>query len=225
MHPLLEWFTGKMGKLVFRRSHNGKLSVFELPFKRLKWSQLQKDHHGRIREASKYASAAVADPELRPVYVQMALERGNNPKRPFDTAVSDYYQHGNDLLWKKHIGDQPKPKNWDIEITRGTSRNQIRPQSEEAEKACLGPGLFRLLQGQRPLRKEVMQGSAPCQGEIQRKKNSRTIQGVSPSRISSTPVTMFVVAIVELPVFPLPFSLFFDRVPITRLMIPSGRGT
>jgi hypothetical protein len=27
-------------------------------------------------------------------------------------AVSDYYHHGNDLLWKKHMGDQEKPQNW-----------------------------------------------------------------------------------------------------------------
>jgi len=53
-----------------------------------------------MREAFKYASAAVADPELRPVYVQMAVEQPRNPGRPFDMAVSDYYQHGNDLLWK-----------------------------------------------------------------------------------------------------------------------------
>jgi hypothetical protein len=29
-------------------------------------------------------------------------------------AVSDYCNTGNDLLWKKHMGDQEKPKNWDI---------------------------------------------------------------------------------------------------------------
>ena len=114
-HPIVEWFTGKMGDMVFRRSHNGKVSVYMTSSrKKVKWSQAQKDQRQRMREASKYASAAVADPELRPVYVQMALEHNKNPGRPFDMAVSDYYHHGNDLLWKKHMGDQEKPKNWDM---------------------------------------------------------------------------------------------------------------
>lgn len=112
-HPIVEWFTGKMGNLVFRRSHNGKVSVYEAPdMEKVKWSPAQKDQRQQLGEASKYASAACADPELRAVYVQMAIEQGRNLKRPFDTAVSDYFHHGNDLLWKKHMGDQPKPENW-----------------------------------------------------------------------------------------------------------------
>jgi len=112
-HPLIEWFTGKMGNMVFRRSHNGKVSVYATPsMKGVKWSQAQKDHRQRMREASKYASAAVADLDIRPIYVQMAVDHNKNPGRPFDMAVSDYYHHSNDLLWKKHMGDQEKPKNW-----------------------------------------------------------------------------------------------------------------
>ena len=114
-HPIVEWFTGKMGNLVFRRSHNGKVSVYEAPYMEgIKWSPAQKDHRQRFGEASKYASAAVADPDIRPIYVQMALEQGKNPKRPFDMAVSDYFHNGNDLLWKKHMGDQEKPQNWEM---------------------------------------------------------------------------------------------------------------
>ena len=112
-HSVVEWFTGKMGKLIFRRSHNGQVSVYPAPdTENIKWTQPQKNQHRRMAEASKYGSAAINDPELRPIYVQMALERGMNPTRPFDTAVSDYYHNGNDLLWKKHKGDQPKPGNW-----------------------------------------------------------------------------------------------------------------
>jgi hypothetical protein len=114
-HPIVEWFTGKMGKLVFRRSHNGQVSVYETPYMEgIKWSPAQKDHRQRLGEAAKYASAADADPDIRPLYVQMALEQGRNPKRPFDTAVSDYFHHGNDLLWKKHMGNQEKPQNWNM---------------------------------------------------------------------------------------------------------------
>ena len=116
-HPVIEWFTGKMGRLVFRRSHNGKVSVYETPYmKGIKWSQAQKDHRQQMGEASRYASAAIADPEIRAVYVQKAAEQGMNPKRPFDMAVSDYYHTGNDLLWKKHMGDQEKPANWDMDL-------------------------------------------------------------------------------------------------------------
>ena len=114
-HPIFEWFTGKMGRLVFRRSHNGKVSVYGTPnMKRVKWSQAQKVQRQRMREASRYASAAVSDPELRLIYVQMALDRNKNPGRPFDMAVSDYYHTGNDLLWKKYMGDREKPKDWDM---------------------------------------------------------------------------------------------------------------
>jgi hypothetical protein len=45
----------------------------------------------------------------------MAIENGKNPKRPFDMAVSDYCDTSDDLLWRKHVGDQEKPKNSDIE--------------------------------------------------------------------------------------------------------------
>lgn len=67
-----------------------------------------------MSEASKYASAAVANPEIRPIYVQMAEANNMSKDRPFDIAVSDYYHTGNDLFWKKHMGDQQKPKNWDM---------------------------------------------------------------------------------------------------------------
>ncbi|HUF00431.1 MAG TPA: hypothetical protein VMN99_14330 [Anaerolineales bacterium] len=38
-----------------------------------------------MREASKYASAAVADPDIRPIYVQMAEANNMNKDRPFDS--------------------------------------------------------------------------------------------------------------------------------------------
>jgi len=47
-----------------------------------------------------------------PIYVKMAVDHDMNPGRPFDMAVKDYYHNGNDLLWKKHMGNQEKPANW-----------------------------------------------------------------------------------------------------------------
>jgi hypothetical protein len=115
-HPLIQWFRGKMGDMVFRRSHNGKVSVYGTPdMSGVQWSRAQKDHRQKMGEAAKYASAAVADPDIRAIYVQMALENDRNPGRPFDMAVSDYFHHGNDLLWKKHMGDREKPANWEID--------------------------------------------------------------------------------------------------------------
>jgi len=115
-NPLLKWFRGQIGDLVFRRAHNGKISVYASPdMSRVKPSKAQKDHRHNFREAALYASAAVADPDLRPIYVQMAIDNDRNPRRPFDMASSDYYHNGNDLLWKKHMGEREKPQNWDID--------------------------------------------------------------------------------------------------------------
>jgi hypothetical protein len=114
--PIIKWFTGRVGRLVYRRSHNGQISVYPQPdMSRVKWSQAQKDHRRRFREASTYASAAIADPDVRALYVQMAVDRQKNPRRPFEMAHSDYSQTGNDLLWQKHMGDQEKPVNWQID--------------------------------------------------------------------------------------------------------------
>ena len=119
-HKIIEGIVGKMGFYIYRRSHNGKISIYENPFRKglkIKWSRAQERHRDRFAEASYYASAAIADPEIRPVYVQMALENSKNPERPYDMAVSDYCRTGNDLIWKKHMGDQEKPKYWDIGIS------------------------------------------------------------------------------------------------------------
>jgi hypothetical protein len=114
--PFVKWFRGKMNGMVFRLPHNGQTSAYLSPdMSHVIWTQAQKDHRRHMKEAWIYASAAVADPDLRPIYVQMAVENGKNPKRPFDMAVSDYCNTGNDLLWKKHMGDREKPRIWDIE--------------------------------------------------------------------------------------------------------------
>jgi hypothetical protein len=74
----------------------------------VKWSPAQVAHRERMAEASAYARAAIADPQIRPIYEQMSLERKGN-KRPYDMAVGDYMA-GNNLL-----GDKFK---WDVEHWR-----------------------------------------------------------------------------------------------------------
>jgi hypothetical protein len=106
-NPIIKWLTGKIGKLVYRRSHNGKVSVYPSPdMSKVKWSPAQKAQRQKMKEAAVYASAALDDPDLRLYYLQMAMEVKQN-KRPFDMAVHDYFQ-GNNLLLKKHLEDQKR---------------------------------------------------------------------------------------------------------------------
>ena len=106
-NPLIEQLTGKMGGMVFRRAHTGQQSLIKAPdMSRVKWSQAQKDHRVRFRQATHYAKQAIADPDIRPIYERMAAEKKKN-NRPYDMAVSDYFK-GNDLLLKKLLDSQKK---------------------------------------------------------------------------------------------------------------------
>ena len=99
LNPVFELFTGKIGNLVFRRAHTGKLSVmYHRDTSHIKWSSAQKAHRKRFKEAVVYAKDAMKDPAIRSVYEQMAAEKKSN-KRPFDMAVSDYFA-GNNLFRK-----------------------------------------------------------------------------------------------------------------------------
>lgn len=69
----------------------------------VKWSPAQKAHRPKFKQAVIYVKAAMEDPNIRPVYERMAAKMKQN-NRPFDMAVSDY-MGGNDLLWKKHMGE------------------------------------------------------------------------------------------------------------------------
>jgi hypothetical protein len=88
----------------------------------VKWSPAQVAHRERMAEASAYAKAAVADPEIRSFYVQMSMERKGN-KRPYDMAVS-HYMDGNNLLGDKfrwnveHWRDMKHLRKWKRRRTR-----------------------------------------------------------------------------------------------------------
>ena len=112
LHPIFQWLRGRMGNVVFRLSHNGKMSMYPIPdMSRVKWSKAQKDQRTKLARASAYGHLAIQDPEIRQYYVELAKQRQMNPRRPYDVAVSDYFD-GNDLLWKKSYGDQQKPEDW-----------------------------------------------------------------------------------------------------------------
>jgi hypothetical protein len=119
LHPMFRWIRGKMGKIVYRLSHNGEISAYPAPdMSRIVWSPAQKAQRRRIARATAYGQLAIKDPEIRQYYVELAKQRKMDERRPFDVAVSDYYQ-GNDLLWKKLYGDREKPADWDWKDAQG----------------------------------------------------------------------------------------------------------
>lgn len=119
LHPLLEQLRGRIKGLVFRLSHNGRISVYMEPdMTRVKWSAAQIAHRERFAEARAYARAALAVPEIRTIYVLRSLELKNN-NRPHDMAMSDYL-HGNNLLGDKF--------EWDVEWWRARQKYKRRKQ-------------------------------------------------------------------------------------------------
>lgn len=98
LNPIVERAQGKMGSIVFRRSHTGEMSITKLPdMSNVQWSEAQQTHRQRFKLAVAYAKAAMAEPTVRAKYEKAAVKAG---KRPFDMAVSDYFK-GKDLLAPK----------------------------------------------------------------------------------------------------------------------------
>ena len=101
LSPLVKDIRGKLGDVVFRRTHTGEVILSKAPdMSKVKWSKAQKAHRVRFKKAVAYAKAALAEPKVRAVYEKLAAKMN---KRPFDMAVSDYFK-GNDLLSRKETG-------------------------------------------------------------------------------------------------------------------------
>jgi hypothetical protein len=112
LHPMFRWIRGKMGKIVYRLSHNGNVSAYPVPdMTKIVWSPAQKAQRQKMARATAYGKLAIQYPDIRQFYVEMAKQRKKNQRRPFDMAVSDYHD-GNDLLWQKFYGDREKPEDW-----------------------------------------------------------------------------------------------------------------
>ena len=95
LNPMLKEARGKLGKTVFRRSNTGEIELIKLAdMSNVKWSDSQKAHRQRFKEAVQYAKSAMADPQVRQTYEAEAAQKN---KRPFDLAVSDYFK-GRTLL-------------------------------------------------------------------------------------------------------------------------------
>jgi hypothetical protein len=112
LHPMFQWIRGKLGKIVYRPTRNGQVSAYPAPdMSKVQWSKAQKAHRQHFAQAVAYAKLVVRDPDIRPIYLEMAAKSKRSKGRPFDMAVSDYH-NGNDLLWQKLHGDQEKPDDW-----------------------------------------------------------------------------------------------------------------
>jgi hypothetical protein len=85
---------GSLNGLTFRRMHGRQTLIKKPDMSNVKWSEAQKAHRERFRDAVAYARRAMADPAVRARYEGEALAKG---KRPFDMAVSDHFK-GRDLL-------------------------------------------------------------------------------------------------------------------------------
>ena len=91
LNPFLKAVRGKMGDTVFRLCHTGELQVISKPdMKKVKWSEAQKKHRRKFRDAVDYAKVCMMLPELRAYYLKQAHKRGTN--RPFDEAVREFFK-------------------------------------------------------------------------------------------------------------------------------------
>ena len=125
-HPLFEHLRGTIKGMVFRLSHNGEISAYLSPdMSRVEWSQAQDAHRARMAEAFAYGSQAIGVPEIREIYVQMALENKKDGNRPRDMAVSDYYHNHNNLLGDRFQWDAQLYR-WKVETRKERRRKKRR---------------------------------------------------------------------------------------------------
>ena len=97
LKPSLEYFQGTLYDVVFKLSPQGKPIVTKRPdMSNVEWSEAQTAQRGRFKQANEYAMAALADPDVRAIYEEMAAQEH---RRPYRVAFSDYFK-GNDLLAK-----------------------------------------------------------------------------------------------------------------------------
>jgi hypothetical protein len=91
LNPMIQTIHGKYGRLVFRRGPRGKTFLIKLAdMSNVKWSDAQTRHRQQFKAANEYARAAMANPEMRAMYEEMAREQN---RRPYRLAVSDYFKN------------------------------------------------------------------------------------------------------------------------------------
>jgi hypothetical protein len=85
-NPVVMGLSGSLGNLVFRQMPDGSTYVSKKhDFSRRKFSQGQKDHQSRFRQAVMYARAAA---KSEPVYAELAA---GTIMSPYNLALSDWF--------------------------------------------------------------------------------------------------------------------------------------
>jgi hypothetical protein len=98
LNPLFDGISGRIGDVVFKKSRNGEVIISKCPdMSNVKCSEAQRAQRERFKRANAYARAAMADPDVRAIYEEMATQESTSA---FAEARSDYF-NGNDLLSKK----------------------------------------------------------------------------------------------------------------------------
>ena len=90
LNPIIQTIHGKSGRLVYRRTSRGKTFLIKrADMSDVTWSAAQQEQRQQFKAANAYAKAAMADPERRAVYEELARKQN---KRPSHLAVSDYFK-------------------------------------------------------------------------------------------------------------------------------------
>jgi len=85
-NAVLEGITGNMGKLVFRQMPDGSTRICSRPdFSGREFSERQKSHQCRFKEAAAYARVAA---KTQPVYAELAK---GTVKSPYNWALADWF--------------------------------------------------------------------------------------------------------------------------------------
>jgi len=90
LHPMFQTIQGKSGGLVYRRTPRGKIFLIKrADMSNVTWSDAQQEQRQAFKAANAYARAAMADPERRAMYEELARKQN---RRPYHLAVSDYFK-------------------------------------------------------------------------------------------------------------------------------------
>jgi len=97
-NPMIEGISGSIGNLVFRQMPDGSTYISKKhDFSRRKFSQGQKDHQSRFKQAVAYAREAA---KSQPIYAELAT---GTVMSPYNIALSDWFNPPviHKVEWKK----------------------------------------------------------------------------------------------------------------------------
>ena len=98
LKPMFDEIHGTMYDVVLKKTRKGNTIVTNKPnMSNVTWSPAQKAQRDKMRKANRYAKAALADPQVGPIYQARAAKED---RVPYYVAVSDYFK-GKNLLKKK----------------------------------------------------------------------------------------------------------------------------